>query len=311
MRIQGVFHIGTVIAVQDGGNNAMERKSAGVEMNEKMKKLVSLTMDMVKASGGRVPDIAHMSEKEHQCAYLKAHFPAEWIYACAKLREGRRSGKVIGRVSVRDIGNMIREGKRVTLLMRHAERPPLDPSDTTFGETLPITERGRREAEELGSQLAGIVSPDAALLYASQTFRTIQTACAVDNRLGCAVPVDVRDVLGGGAPFFGSLDERMRLIAEGRYMERLNEYYDTGEQVGYRPLVLATDAMEDSMESLHSLSSSLVLAVTHDINVASFLAGRGVVARFDESAWPHYLDATVIAKADGGDVEYGEFRWNG
>ena len=116
MRIQGVFHIGTVIAVQDGGNNAMERKSAGVEMNEKMKKLVSLTMDMVKASGGRVPDIAHMSEKEHQCAYLKAHFPAEWIYACAKLREGRRSGKVMGRVSVRDIGNMIREGKRVTLL---------------------------------------------------------------------------------------------------------------------------------------------------------------------------------------------------
>lgn len=278
-------------------------------MNENTERHISLTVDMIRASGGRAPDIAHMSNRGHQSAYLRAHFPAEWIYACAKLRERRHSGKVIGRVSVRDMGIMIRDGKRITLLMRHAERPPLDPSDTTFGETLPITERGWLEAESLGSQLADIVNPDAVLLYASQTFRTIQTACAIDNRLGCTASVDVKGVLGGETPFFGSLDERMRLIAEGRYMERLNDYYRTGEQLGYRPLATAADVLEDSLESLHSLSSSLVVAVTHDINVASFLAGRGVKMRFDESTWPHYLDAAVIAESGNGAVEYGEFRW--
>lgn len=279
-------------------------------MNENIEVLISLTIDMIKASGGRAPDIAYMPEKGHQCAYLKAHFPAEWIFARAKLREGRRSRKVIGRVSVRDMGDMIKDGKRVTLLMRHAERPPLDPSDTTFGETLPITERGRREAEELGSRLAEIVNPDSVLLYASQTFRTIQTACAIDSRLGCAVSVDVKGVLGGETPFFGSLDERMQLIAEGRYMERLNDYYCVGEQLGYRPLAPAANTMDEALESLHTLSSSLVVAVTHDINVASFLAGRGVVTRFDEGTWPHYLDAAVVVKDDGGNVGYGEFRWN-
>ena len=280
-------------------------------MNENIEKLVSLTIDMVKASGGKAPDIACIPERTHQNAYLKAHFPAEWIFARAKLREGRRSGKVIGRVFIHDVGNMIGDGKRVTLLMRHAERPPLDPSDTTFGETLPITERGRREAESLGSQLSEIVDPDAVLLYASQTFRTIQTACAIDTRLGCSASVEVKGVLGGETPFFGSLDERMQLIAEGRYMERLNDYYRIGTQLGYRPLAPATDAMEDALESLHSLSSSLAVAVTHDINVASFLAGRGVATHFDEDVWPHYLDAAVIAKDDNGNVEYGEFRWGG
>jgi broad specificity phosphatase PhoE len=304
------LRVGTVIAVQKCESNGTETEPTGVRMNENIEKLVSLTIDMIKASGGKAPNIAYMSETAHQNAYLKANFPAEWIFARSKLREGRRSGKVIGRFFIHDIGNMIRAGKRVTLLMRHAERPPLDPSDTTFGETLPITERGRLDAESLGSQLTEIVDPDAVLLYASQTFRTIQTACAINTRLGCSASVEVKGVLGGETPFFGSLDERMHLIAEGRYMERLNDYYRIGTQLGYRPLIPATDAIEDALESLHSLSSSLVIAVTHDINVASFLAGRGVMLRFDEVTWPHYLDAAVIVNDDNGGVEYGEFRWN-
>lgn len=278
-------------------------------MRENIEHIVSLTVDMIKASGYPVPDIGCMREKDHQMSYLRAHFPAEWTYACAKVRGARRSRKVIGRVSIREVGEMIRQGRRVTLLMRHAHRPPLDPSDTTFGETLPITEQGRHEAENLGLKLSGIVDADAVLLYASQTFRTIQTACSIDRWLGCVSSVDVKDFLGGGSPFFGSLEERMSLIAEGRYMERLNDYYRTGEQAGYRSLAPAADAMEDMLESLHTLSSSLVVAVTHDINVASFMAGRGVAGRFDEDTWPHYLDAAVIAKDEAGNVEYGEFRW--
>ena len=280
-------------------------------MNENVENLVSLAVETVKACGGFAPDMSLMKDWGHKCAYLKANFPAEWIYACAKFRKEKRSGKPVGLISFKDVESMIRQGRRVTLLMRHAERPPLDPSDTTFGETLPITARGRKEAEKLGACLSKMVDSDAVLLYASQTFRTIQTACAIDRCLGSVAPVEVKDVLGGATPFFGSLEERMRLIAEGRYMERLNDYYSTGEQLGYRPLALATDEIENALESLHTLSSSLVVAVTHDINVASFLAGRGVVTHFEEATWPHYLDAAVIAKDSDGNVEYGEFRWGG
>ena len=190
-------------------------------------------------------------------------------------------------------------------MMHHIHKMKL----VCFGERLTITSRGYDEAERLGAKLADIVNPDGVMMYASQTFRTIQTACAINKMIGSASPVDIKEVLGGGTPFFGSLDERMRLIAEGRYMERLNDYYRTGEQFGYRPLAPAADEMEDALESLHTLTSDLVVAVTHDINVASFLAGRGVVTNFDEDSWPYYLDAAVVANDDDGNVEYGRFRW--
>ena len=83
-------------------------------MRENIEHIVSLTVDMIKASGYPVPDIGCMREKDHQMSYLRAHFPAEWTYACAKVRGARRSRKVIGRVSIREVGEMIRQGRRVT-----------------------------------------------------------------------------------------------------------------------------------------------------------------------------------------------------
>ena len=134
-------------------------------------------------------------------------------------------------------------------------------------------------------------------------------ACDIEKGMGRVPSVCVKGVLGGETPFFGSLDERMELIAEGYYLERLNEYYRMGEQRGYRPLVPAIEEMENALHSLHTQRSRLVIAVTHDINVASFLAGRGVVPKFSEETWPHYLDAAVIFEDADGNVDYGLFRW--
>ena len=87
---------------------------------------------------------------------------------------------------------------------------------------------------------------------------------------------------------------------------RLNEYYRVGTQLGYRPLAPATDAFEDWLTETSRLSGQpLTVAVTHDINVASFLAGRGVVTSFTNETWPHYLDAAVIMLDGLGYAEYG------
>ena len=53
-----------------------------------------------------------------------------------------------------------------------------------------------------------------------------------------------------------------------------------------------------------------MVAVTHDINVAAFLAARGVVDSFSEETWPDYLDAAVIIKPGKDDAKYLYFRWN-
>ena len=114
--------------------------------------------------------------------------------------------------------------------------------------------------------------------------------------------------LGGESPFFGSLDERMALIAEGRYLERLNEYFRNGVQLGYKPLEAATAKMEECLCRLWDDGAQLVVAVTHDINVASFLAGRGVEKEFDRRSWPHYLDAAVVVRKADGEMRYGCLR---
>ena len=210
------------------------------------------------------------------------------------------------------VGEAVAAGGRVVALLRHAERPPLDPTDTSFGERLPITARGRAAARRLGRLLAGMVAPGSLRLYVGNTLRTVQTAESIAAGLlggrSMVLPAMPEDpVLGGGSPFFGSLPERMALIAEGRYRERLNDYYRTGGQRGYRPLALATDEMEARLIDLAGPAPGLTLAVTHDVNVASFLAGRGVVAYFSRKLWPHYLDAAVIV-ASGNGRGYGALR---
>ena len=219
-------------------------------------------------------------------------------------------------MTIFEIEAALKSGGRATLLMRHAERPPLDPGDTTFGATLPITERGRQTARRFGMMLSHIVSPEQVRAYASSTLRTVQTAqCILEGLCPEDSPQLNRDVrilpvLGSDSPFFGSLDERMALIAEGHYRERLNEYFSAGVQKGYQPLARATDRMEESLDSLALPSRGLLLAITHDVNVGCFLAGRKVVTAFTADTWPYYLDAAVILSSPKGVVEYGLLRWD-
>lgn len=216
-------------------------------------------------------------------------------------------------MTVFTIEEAVKNGGNAVFLLRHAERPPLDPSDTTFGVNLPITERGRDAAWRYGVKLSRIADPRAVRTYASETLRTRQTADCIwegllEGRSGAPGAVTLLPELGGESPFFGRLDERMALISEGRYRDRLNDYFRDGIQLGYKPLAGAMKRMEEALSGLAEEGVSLVVAVTHDINVAAFLAGRGIETEFDEGLWPHYLDAAVILRAGNGETKYGYVR---
>ena len=232
-------------------------------------------------------------------------------------RAGRHVCNVREKVELFDIKEALEKGGQVTILIRHAERPPLDPSDPTFGASLSLTERGWRMARKFGAMLANTVRPRSVAFYASETFRTLQTACGMAMGLDAvktAEPVSkkirISEFLGSDSPFFGSLEERMALIAEGRYLERLNGYFRDGKMRGYSPFREATDVMEVYLKALHCSGDNLVVAVTHDINVAAFLAGRGVVTSFTEETWPYYQDAAVIIEAADGKRQYASLCWD-
>ena len=59
------------------------------------------------------------------------------------------------------------------------KRPPLDLGDITFGASLSLTENGWRLPQNFGLMLANNLLPKSVAFYASETFRTLQTACAM------------------------------------------------------------------------------------------------------------------------------------
>ena len=216
-----------------------------------------------------------------------------------------------------EMKEVLDNGGRVTLLIRHAERPPLDPNDKTFGASLSLTVKGWRLAQNFGLMLANNLLPRSVAFYASETFRTLQTACAMAMRLdfvstGQTIERKVRlaNFLGNESPFFGSVEERMALAAEGNYHDRLNDYFHAGKQRGFKSLKRAAKRMERRLDGLHEKEWPLVAAVTHDINVAAFLAARGVVETFTDETWPDYLDAAAIIKRSKSEAKYVYFRWN-
>ena len=148
-------------------------------------------------------------------------------------------------------------GGRVTILVRHAERPPIAPGDRTFGASLPLTQKGWSDAQRFGATLARELRPKSVAFCACGTFRTLQTACGMAMGLdlaetGTAIERKVRlaDFLGSESPFFGSVEERISLAAQGHYHERLNDYFRNGTQRGYKPLKAAADIMECRLADL-------------------------------------------------------------
>ena len=207
------------------------------------------------------------------------------LYDC----QGRR----IEKMPLVEMKETLDNGGRVTLLIRHAERPPLDPNDKAFGASLSLTENGWRWAHNFGLMLANNLLPKSVAFYASETFRTLQTACAMAMGLdlvstGQSIERKVRlaAFLGSTSPFFGSVEKRMALAAEGNYHDRLNDYFHSGKQRGFKSLKRAAKRMERHLDDLHEKEWPLVVAVTHDINVAAFLAARGVVDAFSDETWP-------------------------
>ena len=233
------------------------------------------------------------------------------------VRMKSRGGCRIEKLPLVQMKDALDSGGRVTILVRHAERPPLDPGDKTFGASLSLTENGWRWAQNFGLMLANNLLPKAVAFYASETFRTLQTACAMAMGLdrvstGQAIERKVRlvDFLGSESPFFGSVEQRMALAAEGNYHDRLNDYFHTGKQRGFKSLKCAAKRMERRLDGLHEKEWPLVVAVTHDINIAAFLAARGIVDSFSDETWPNYLDAAVVIKRGKDEAKYLYFRWD-
>ena len=195
------------------------------------------------------------------------------------------------------IADELRGGTRVAILVRHAERPPLPANDLTFGRDLPLTERGAQDATRFGRELRLFACMEQMTIAAGGNRRCMETAFHILEGVGldmeddrCAVLAD--PYLGSRAFYFGDVAARMELANAGNYLESLNAYFTCGRQKGFNDLHPSTSHLAGHL--LNHYDAPLFIGVTHDLNVACFLAGNGTVASFTEQSWPGFLDAAVL-----------------
>lgn len=212
-------------------------------------------------------------------------------------------------ITVADVRRHLAQGDRVLLMTRHAERPHIDPEDPTFGEILPITEDGERMAFDFGAALRD--ATDDVQFLASPLRRTRLTAVQIARGMGLenrwdfdSIPTD--DLIGNGSYYYADARKAWEIFRGGEFYRLSFEYCRTGEQVGFRPLPLATDMLEEHV--MAKFSAKLGVFTSHDLFIAAFLTGRGAFSGWTEQSWVRFLDSAAIIVAPDGTRRYALVR---
>ena len=200
-------------------------------------------------------------------------------------------------MNLNDVKSELRQGNRVLLMVRHAERPHIDHDNPTFGAALPITENGRLAAEAYGARLREFAADTQ--FYASPLRRTVMTAAAIAKGMGLTAPhIPTDDKLGNDTFYFADQSAVFELFRDGSFYEKVFAYLRDGRQIGFADLHAATDALEEW--ALKRFTGRLGIFTTHDLYNGAYLVARGVVSSFTVETWIQFLDAAaIIVQPDG------------
>ena len=208
-------------------------------------------------------------------------------------------------IDVDRVREELSRGSRVLLVVRHAERPRIDNEDKTFGAHLPLTPAGERMSEEFGRMLKG--ASDDVQFMASPLRRTVLTARFIARGMGIDVPVIPTDAaIGNSSAYIADELKVWELFRDGRFFEKMIDYFERGEQYGFAPLAEAADAFEDRMLSV--FTAQLGIFTSHDVYVAAFLHARGAKTDFCKENWPRFMDSAAIVLEPTGTRRYALVR---
>ena len=207
-------------------------------------------------------------------------------------------------MTIEELVGEIRNGAWVALMVRHAERPKMDPDDPTFGDALELTYEGTRTAEKLGVMLKEFA--DDVQFAASPLTRTRMTAELIAAGMGvpdAAVPTD--ELLGNGSFYYENAAEVLEVFKPKNFFPACIEYFHTAHQRGFRELYAATDEFEKWIDA--RWRARLFIISTHDLYIAAFLYARKV-GEFSKENWTRFLDGGAIIEGTDGKRRYALVR---
>ena len=199
-------------------------------------------------------------------------------------------------MTIEDLVKELRAGARVALMVRHAERPKMDPNDPTFGDMLELTYEGLRTSRKLGTLLTEFAAE--VQFYASPLTRTRMTAEGIAEGMGLTDAEILTDArLGNGSFYYDDPAEVLEVFKPENFFPASIEYLHTAHQRGFRELYSATDTFERWIDE--KWKKRFFIITTHDLYIAAFLYARGV-GDFSRENWTRFLDGgAIIVRADG------------
>lgn len=178
-------------------------------------------------------------------------------------------------------------GGRWSILLRHAERPPIPAGE--FGTELSITPAGRAAAEQLGrrigKRLLGLVT--------SPIPRCVQTGEAIRHGAGVALQIEQDRRLG--APGVWVQDEKTAgpVFLEHGVRGVVARQIAGQPLPGMRSHADGVDRLLELLGSRRDLPEGIVVYVTHDAVMAPLLAHVFDLPNV-EDAMPRYLEAAAF-----------------
>ena len=211
----------------------------------------------------------------------------------------------LGELTLEDVRRLLRDGNRVLLMTRHAERPHIDHEDPSFGATLPLTADGEEMSRAFGRALRDFAS---IVQFASSPLRrTMMTTECIAEGMGLAqADISPEEALGNGTFYFADAHAVWEEFRDGSFFQKCFAYFEAGTYRGFAELHAATDALEEWC--LAHFTAPFAIFTTHDLYIAAYLAARGVVDRFTVANWPRFLDSAAIVLAPDGTRRYALVR---
>lgn len=200
----------------------------------------------------------------------------------------------------------LRRGARVILLVRHAERPKMDPTDPTFGDALPLTKEGERTARLFGEALKEF--SDDVQFWTSPLRRTRMTASLIAEGMGVnGAEIPANGLLGNESFYYNDALEVLNVFTPPEnFFPASFEYMKTGCLRGFNEIHASSDALEKWL--FERFASRLMVVATHDLYIAAFLSTRGAYNRHSRETWPRFLDAAAIIVEQDGSRRYAMVR---
>jgi len=193
------------------------------------------------------------------------------------------------------MAELLRQGCRVSLFIRHSERPPIDPNDKTFGQALALTPQGITLAHGVGRLLAGF---DDVRFATSPMVRCRMTAQCIAEGMGLPdVPVTDEPRLGLGCFYYEDPVNLQDVMRQQGYLSFMLDYFRKGVAPYSRPLDVATGQMVAWLKD--ATIRQLNVLISHDIFIAALLTGLKV-RTYSADNWVGFVHgAAIILTPDG------------